>query len=172
MEDVIIKRATIDDVIALQEIGMRTFTETFAAGNTEEDMQRYLSDSFSISKLTTELQDQNSMFFFAAIQKRIIGYLKINFGASQTETQSDKSVEIERIYVLQEFHGKKVGQLLYDFAMQLARSTSAPYVWLGVWEENKRAIAFYQKNGFTAFDKHVFMLGTDEQIDIMMRKEL
>lgn len=98
MEDVIIKRAMIDDVIALQEIGMRTFTETFAGSNTEEDMQRYLSDSFSIDKLTIELQNQNSRFFFTAIQTRIIGYLKINFGASQTEKQPDGSVEIERIY--------------------------------------------------------------------------
>lgn len=73
---------------------------------------------------------------------------------------------------MQEFHGKKVGQLLYDFAIQLAQSNSGAYVWLGVWEENRRAIAFYQKDGFIAFDKHVFKLGKDEQTDIMMRKEL
>jgi ribosomal protein S18 acetylase RimI-like enzyme len=74
--------------------------------------------------------------------------------------------------VLQDFHGKKVGQLLYDKAIEIARQLNVDYVWLGVWEENPRAIAFYRKNGFVAFDKHIFKLGDDEQTDIMMKLNL
>jgi len=102
----------------------------------------------------------------------VIGYLKLNFGESQTELKGDKALEIERIYVLKEFHGKKVGQLLYDKAIQVATETKADYVWLGVWEENPRAIAFYKKNGFVEFDKHIFRLGDEEQTDIMMKLQL
>jgi ribosomal protein S18 acetylase RimI-like enzyme len=79
---------------------------------------------------------------------------------------------IERIYVLKEFHGKNVGQILYEKAMQIARQSNANYVWLGVWEENARAINFYKKNGFVEFEKHIFKLGNDEQTDIMMKLQL
>ncbi|MBP7822091.1 MAG: GNAT family N-acetyltransferase, partial [Saprospiraceae bacterium] len=102
----------------------------------------------------------------------VIGYLKLNFGSSQTELQDEKALEIERIYVSKEYHGKSVGQLLYDMAIQIAKQKNADYVWLGVWEENPRAINFYKKNGFVAFDKHIFKLGDDEQTDIMMKLKL
>lgn len=78
-------------------------------------------------------------------------------------------LEIERIYVLKAFHGKKVGQLLHDKAMEVSKQRSVDYVWLGVWEENPRAIRFYEKNSFVAFDKHIFKLGNEEQTDIMMK---
>ena len=99
----------------------------------------------------------------------MIGYLKLNFGDTQTELKDANAVEIERIYVLNEFQGKKVGQLFYDKAIEIAIERKADYVWLGVWEENKRALNFYRKNGFLEFDKHIFKLGEDEQTDIMMK---
>jgi len=98
--------------------------------------------------------------------------MKLNTGEAQKENQNDNALEIERIYVLQEFQGKKVGQLLYLHAIKVAEGLSADYVWLGVWEKNFRAIAFYKKNGFVAFDQHVFILGDDRQIDILMKLEL
>ena len=98
--------------------------------------------------------------------------MKLNFGDSQTELKDNKALEIERIYVSKEFHGKSVGQLLYDKAIEVAKQKNVNYVWLGVWEENPRAISFYKKNGFVEFDKHIFKLGNDEQIDIMMKLNL
>lgn len=156
----------------LQQIGRQTFYETFSAGNTEENMTKYLEEGFTTEKLTAELTNEGSSFYFAVLDDKVIGYLKLNIGQSQTELQDDKALEIERIYVLQEYHGKKVGQMLYEQAMQIAAQVNAHYVWLGVWEENQRAISFYTKNGFVAFDKHIFKLGDDEQTDIMMKKIL
>lgn len=167
-----IKKVTLNDIDQLQKIGRQTFYETFSAGNTEENMKNYLAEGFSIEKLTAELADPNAEFYFALLDDKVIGYLKLNFGPSQTELQDDKALEIERIYVLKAFHGKKVGQLLYDKAIQIAQQKNADYVWLGVWEENPRAISFYKKNGFIEFDKHIFKLGDDEQIDIMMKLQL
>ena len=135
-------------------------------------MKTYLQKQFSDEKLTAELTNKDSEFYFASIENEVIGYLKINFGQSQTELQDEKSLEIERIYVAKEFHGKKVGQLLYEKAIQLAKEKKFEYVWLGVWENNLSAISFYTKNGFIEFDKHIFKLGNDVQTDIMMKLKL
>jgi ribosomal protein S18 acetylase RimI-like enzyme len=172
MKGVDIKEVRISDVNKLQEIGKQTFSETFSSGNSEENMMSYLAEGFSIEKLKAELDDPNSEFYFAWYNDDVIGYLKLNFGNSQTELKDSRALEIERIYVLKEFHGKDVGQLLYDKAIKVATQKNAEYVWLGVWEENPRAINFYKKNGFDEFDKHIFKLGDDEQTDIMMKLQL
>lgn len=172
MTEIEIKKVTVSDIDQLQKIGRQTFYETFATGNTEENMTKYLEEGLSAEKLTTELNDHNAEFYFASLNDNVIGYLKLNFGQSQTELQDDKGLEIERIYVLKDFHGKKVGQLLYDKAIEVAKEKKPDYIWLGVWEENPRAINFYKKNGFVEFDKHIFKLGNDEQIDIMMKLKL
>lgn len=172
MDKIAITRVSLNEVLQLQKIGRQTFFETFSAENTEENMKKYLDEGFSIGKLTAELKNKNSEFYFATLDNKVIGYLKLNFGQSQTELKDDQGLEIERIYVLKEFHGKKVGQLLYEKAMQIARQTNANYVWLGVWEKNTRAISFYKKNDFVEFDKHIFKLGADEQTDIMMKLQL
>ena len=172
MEDIAIRSVAQNDIEHLQEIGKQTFAETFAADNSEENMIEYLESGFSIAKLTTELTDQNAAFYFAELAGKVIGYLKVNFGPSQTEIKDENALEIERIYVLKEFHGKKVGQLLYNKAIEIAKQKKIDYVWLGVWEKNPRAIRFYQKNGFAEFDKHLFKLGDDEQTDVMMKLKL
>ena len=172
MPNITITKLTPNDIASLQSIGKQTFYETFAAGNTEEDMQMYLNESFRTDKLTMELQEPNSEFYFALLNNEPIGYLKLNFGAAQTELKDETAIEIERIYVLKEFHGKLVGQALYNQALEVAKQASANYIWLGVWEKNLRAINFYIKNGFEKFDKHLFKLGKDEQTDIMMKLKL
>lgn len=172
MKNIYIKKVTFKDIDQLQKISRQTFYETFSSGNTEENMKKYLEEVFSIENLTAELNNENSEFYFAELDDNIIGYLKLNSGQSQTELKENKALEIERIYVLKEFYGKNVGQLLYEKAMQIARQTDADYVWLGVWNENPRAINFYKKNGFVEFNKHIFKLGNDEQTDIMMKLQL
>jgi diamine N-acetyltransferase len=172
MANIGIRKVTLYDIDQLQKIGRLTFQETFSASNSEENMKNYLKEGFSEEKLTAELKDENSEFYFATLDDEVIGYLKLNFGESQTELKDNKALEIERIYVSKEFQGKSVGQLLYDKAIQIAKQKNSHYVWLGVWEENPRAIRFYKKNGFVAFDKHIFKLGDDEQTDIMMKLQL
>jgi ribosomal protein S18 acetylase RimI-like enzyme len=81
-------------------------------------------------------------------------------------------LEIERLYVLKEYHGKQVGALLYEQALAISKERKAPYIWLGVWEENPRAIRFYQKQGLVEFGEHIFQLADDEQRDVLMKKTL
>lgn len=172
MKNITIQKVTLNDITALQHVGRKTFADTFADSNSEENMAKYLDEGFSSKKLTNELSNPDSQFYFAVQDKTIVGYLKLNTGGAQTELLDQYALEIERIYVLADYHGKSVGQHLYDKAMQVATALKASYVWLGVWEENLRAVRFYEKNGFVAFDKHVFKLGEDEQTDIMMKKSL
>lgn len=170
--EITVTKITENEIFQLQEIGRKTFSETFSENNTEESMNDYLETSFSTEKLTSELNDENSEFYFAKINKEVVGYLKLNTGLSQTEIKDENALEIERIYVLKDFHGKKVGQILYEKAIEIASQKNVDYVWLGVWENNLRAIKFYQKNGFVEFDKHIFRLGNEEQTDIMMKLNL
>lgn len=172
MNDLQIQKVKIGEVEQLRDISVSTFTETFASVNSAENMANYLANNLSKQKLADELNTTGSEFYFAILNQQIIGYLKINTGKAQTELKEANSLEIERIYISKEYHGKKAGQFLYESAVQIAAEKSADYIWLGVWEHNRRAISFYRKNGFVEFDKHSFMLGDDEQTDIMMRKAL
>ncbi len=172
MEDIIIKKVTLNDLKTLQTIAEQTFFDTFSPHNTAENMAQYMADGFTVEKLTAEIQNKNSDFFFALSENEVIGYLKVNTGDAQTELQDPQALEIERIYVSKDFQGKKVGQILYDKALELAGEKNADYVWLGVWEENHRAVQFYKKNGFVEFDQHIFKFGSEDQTDLMMRKQL
>ena len=167
-----IRKINIDDLEALRNLSIQTFKETFEEVNTEEDMQKYLDENLSIEKLKTELENPNSEFYFAENNNEILGYLKLNFKDAQTEKLEENHFEIERIYVLKAFLGQKIGQILFDKAIEIGREKNLEYVWLGVWEENHRAIRFYGKNGFEIFGKHDFVLGKDVQTDLLMKLKL
>lgn len=172
MNSIKVEKVNLTHLKSLQKIGRQTFQETFASANSAENMQSYLAEGFSEEKLTSELENKDTEFYFVLLNSEIIGYLKINFSQAQTEIKDKNSLEIERIYVLNEFHGQQVGQVLFEKALEVAKAKKLTYIWLGVWEENPRAIRFYTKNGFVAFDKHVFKLGDDLQTDVMMKLNL
>ncbi len=172
MTSIVLKKAISADLQTLQQIGKETFYETFSKHNSEAEMQKYLAESFASEKILKELNTPESQFFIAWEDESPVGYLKVNSGKAQTELQDGTAIEIERIYVKSSHQGKKVGQLLFDKALEIARQQNKKYIWLGVWEENKKAVNFYAKNGFTEFDRHIFRLGNDEQTDLMMKKVL
>jgi ribosomal protein S18 acetylase RimI-like enzyme len=156
----------------LQNISEQTFKESFAEQNTKEDMSKYLAEYLNEAKIMEEMKNSNSEFYFAKIEDELVGYLKLNFATAQTVFLNADWIEIERIYVFKKYHGKEVGQNLLEQALHVAKNRNAKCLWLGVWEKNPRAIRFYNKNGFIEFDKHMFLLGNDEQTDIMMKLEL
>lgn len=167
-----IKRAYLEDLITIQKISITSFTETFSEINTPENMEKYVQENFNTAQLTLEINNPDSPFYIAYSDNEPVGYLKLNQGNAQTETIKDETIEIQRIYVLKAFHGKKLGQLLLDQAVKLAQEQGADYIWLGVWEENHRALQFYAKNGFVTFDKHIFILGNEQQTDLLMKLEI
>lgn len=167
-----LQKVNIQSLKRIQQIGRTTFEETFSTFNTAENMLSYLENEFSTEKLTEELLEPNSEFYIVSENEKVIGYLKVNIGAAQTEFNAANSLEIQRIYVLKAYHCKKVGQLLYAQAEELAQKKQVDFIWLGVWEKNERAIHFYQKNRFEIIDQHIFKLGTDLQTDYIMKKSI
>lgn len=172
MGNIEVRRVTLNDIEALAQIGKQTFEQTNSDTSSADNMVKYMEEGFSVDKLTEEVRNIASHFYFATLHEQVIGYLKLNTGTSQTVALDDKALEIERIYVLAAYHGQKVGQFLYNKALQVAEERKYSFVWLCVWEKNSRAIRFYEKNGFIAFDKKFFKLGEEEQNDILMKKIL
>jgi ribosomal protein S18 acetylase RimI-like enzyme len=167
-----IVEVVLKDLAVLQEISKRTFYDSFAALNTAENMQFHLDNYFTEEKLTSEILNRNSKFFFAIYAGMPVGYLKLNLGDAQTVLPNDQAVEIERIYIDQKFKGLGIGNAFILKATAYAYEAQAKYIWLGVWEHNESAIRFYDKNGFEKFSKHIFKLGDDEQTDLLMKKLL
>lgn len=160
------------DLQALQEIARTTFAEAFSAQNAAADMEKYLDENFSLEKLSAELENPESLFFFAEASHKEAGYLKVNWGAAQAESLLDNALEIERIYVLPAYQGKGAGKALFEKACSIATEKKMDAIWLGVWEKNASAIRFYRKHGFVEFGKHLFRLGDDIQTDLLMKLEI
>lgn len=167
-----IKKCTHEDVNELQAISIETFTETFQEQNSPEDLNAYLEKAYNSKKLEQELSNQSSLFFFVYAQEEIAGYLKINLDNAQTETMGSDALEVERIYIKKTFQKYGLGKLLMNKAMEIAVEQKKKKVWLGVWEANDNAIAFYRKKGFVQTGSHSFFMGDDEQIDLIMVKAL
>lgn len=156
-----------ENINDLQIIAERTFRETFSEFNTENDLNQYCLEKLNSEALLEELANESSQFYGLYSNKEIKGYLKINLNDAQTEFRNKNSLEIERIYLLKELHGTLAGKLLLNKAIQLAKQSVVENIWLGVWEQNKRAISFYEKNGFKKIGEHSFTLGSDIQNDFI-----
>ncbi|NNC48058.1 MAG: GNAT family N-acetyltransferase [Sphingomonas sp.] len=160
------------DIPALASIGRQTFIDTFESGNNSSDLSAYLEQAFDEAQLLREVQTEGSEFYFAKVDGQTAGYLKLNTGDAQTESVDGDMLEIERIYVDGSMQGIGVGKALFEFASEIARRKRMDAIWLGVWEENPKAISFYERQGFRPFGVHTFTIGTDAQRDVLMRLEL
>jgi diamine N-acetyltransferase len=161
-----------DQVDALSEVGRETYDETFGPMNTRETMDAYLAEAFAREKLLGELRDPGCRFFFLHVDGELAGYLKVNEAPAQSDVNDPASLEIERIYVRARFKGRGLGRTLMEHALGLARQAGKTYAWLGVWERNADAIAFYGRMGFTEAGRHSFRMGDEIQSDLIMRREL
>lgn len=160
------------DVAMLADLGAKTFFESFAVYNTPEDMESYLRMSFSEQKQAEELSTPDSIFIIAESEGKPVGYARLLGGSTETCITGARPIELVRIYVLQEWKGRKVGSLLMQKCLEEARGGGYDTIWLGVWENNPGAIAFYQKWGFIKAGTHTFMLGQDVQEDWIMQRSL
>ncbi|EOH92897.1 hypothetical protein UAW_02938 [Enterococcus haemoperoxidus ATCC BAA-382] len=167
-----IKKITLNDLVALKALSIKTFTDTFAKDNTPEDLKEYLDQAYTEEKLANELQNQDSEFYFIYSEDQLAGYLKINVNEAQTETIEEDALEIERIYIDSNFKRLGLGKMLYHKAIERAKELNKTSIWLGVWEKNFSAMKFYHKMGFTQVGQHSFYMGEDEQIDLIMKMEL
>lgn len=168
--DLTIRRANRKDAGLLAELGARTFAETFATDNSNEDMAAYLAASFSVSQQMADLADPASTFLVAEVRGLAVGYAKLHAGEPEDGVDGAKPVELVRLYVSREWLGRGVGEALMRACLDEARQAGHRTMWLGVWERNGRAQAFYRKWNFRVVGEHVFQLGSDPQRDILMKR--
>lgn len=167
-----IKKCNLENVSELQRISVETFTETFKEQNSPEHLNAYLEKAYNLETLKQELANPSSHFFFVYWNQEIAGYLKVNMDEAQTEAMGSGSLEVERIYVKKHYQKHGLGKALLNKAFEIALDEKKQTIWLGVWEDNTNAIAFYQKKGFVQTGSHSFFMGDDEQVDLIMTKTL
>ncbi|MFZ3579940.1 GNAT family N-acetyltransferase [Virgibacillus sp. DJP39] len=167
-----ITRCNHEDLNILQEISIETFNDTFKDQNSPENMKVYRESAFNSKQLAEELSNIYTEFYFVFYHNEVVGYLKVNTNDAQSEEMGDESLEIERIYIKNKFQRHGLGKYLLNKAIEIAEERNKKEIWLGVWEKNENAIAFYKKIGFVKTGSHSFYMGDEEQIDFIMAKTL
>ncbi|MFM6976601.1 MAG: GNAT family N-acetyltransferase [Sphingobacteriaceae bacterium] len=167
-----IRPVRTDEAEKLLLFAESVFRHAFEHLNEPDHFEAYMSEAYTLPQFQAELANPQSAFFFALLGDEIAGYIKLNWGTSQTELQDQPGLELQRIYVNTELQGKKIGQALLNHCIQFGKERAFPFLWLGVWEKNEAAQRFYQRHGFLHFDSHTFMVGTDAQTDLLMKLTL
>jgi ribosomal protein S18 acetylase RimI-like enzyme len=167
-----IRRGTLEDAALLSELGARTFSETFASENSPEDLAAYLATNFNVAQQTDELEDPESTFLIAEVDGRAAGYAKLHISEPEKGVAGANPIELVRLYVSREWLGRGVGEQLMRACIDAAREAGHETIWLGVWERNARAQAFYRKWNFRTIGEHMFQLGSDLQRDLVMERSL
>ena len=165
-------KCSIHDLEPVQRIARETFISSFAEKNDPVDFQAYMEKAFSETQIRKELLHPDSDFYLVRSEGVNVGYLKLNFSIAQTDIRDAESCELERIYVRLSYQGMGIGKWMLDRAMELAGQKGKRYLWLGVWQENKEAIRFYENYGFYKFGTHPYYIGSDRQTDWLMRIDL
>ena len=167
-----IKPAGRPEADLIADIARKTFMETYGEMNTPENMEAYLNSQFSDEKLLEELQHPRTRFFLAYLDGIPAAFTKVRDDRKAKKLEEIRAIEIQRIYVLQEYQGFSLGKAMLDMIKELARKDGYQTIWLQVWQKNNKAIRFYQKAGFTVFETASFLLGSSSQQDFLMRYDL
>lgn len=160
------------DAGTLAALKAQTFVETFAADNDPDHVQAHLAREFTAEAVRPTLGRDDTTTWWLRDEGVAVGYLKVNRGAAQTEPGFDDGLEVEQVYVLASQHGRGHGGRLLEHAVQTARDEGFPFIWLGVWEHNRRAIAVYEHKGYVPIGDHTFLFGDEEQRDLLMRLDV
>ena len=172
MQEFLIRFATIDDAELIADLSRRTFQETFGYVNTRENMDKFMNEQFTREDLIKEVTEPGNTFLLAFDDDTPVGYARMREGKKFPEFENKDSIEIARIYSVNSYLGTGVGQQLMRQCVFIAKELKKEIIWLGVWEKNPRAIAFYTKWGFEKFSEQDFLLGDDLQKDSLLMKKL
>ena len=169
-----IRRGVSADAAALAPLAVQIFNDTFAGNplNAPEDMHSYITEFMSAAAFDNELNDENSIFYIAEAGGAMIGYAKLQEHSTEKCVSGANPIELQRLYVAKDFHGKGIAGELMNECFAVAAQKKYETMWLGVWEHNFRAQKFYEKIGFRRVGTHVFQLGADAQTDWVMEKKL
>jgi diamine N-acetyltransferase len=167
-----IRLSQIADAPRLRDLSEITFRDTYSQFNTPENMEAHVASKFDLEIIEKELKNPDNQYIVIENDADLIGFAKLVLNRSEGDLEANGAIEVERFYVLSQFKGQNLGRKLMDFCCEWSKQNDFRVIWLGVWEHNPNAIAFYTKLGFTQYGNHVFVLGDDIQNDYLMKKEL
>jgi ribosomal protein S18 acetylase RimI-like enzyme len=163
---------SIEDLEILVNISRETFVTAFEKNNNAEDFWDYINKAFDEDVIIEELLDSNSDFYFVYLKNVLVGYFKLNKNDAQSEKFAQSSIELQRVYVLKDFQNQGIGKHILLKVITIAKLNKVKFLWLGVWQENKNAVRFYEFYGFKKFGTHPYYIGKDKQTDWLMKKKL
>jgi ribosomal protein S18 acetylase RimI-like enzyme len=167
-----IRELTPGDIPALRELAIRIYRDTFSHQNSEENMEAFLQKDYSEQSFQREFAEEGSQYFFASDNGIPVAYLRLRHSNEAEQHLGPNTIELHRLYVDINYQGRKIGDLLMDFALQQAALQKVDWIWLGVWEHNLRAQRFYDRWGFTRFGEHIFQMGEDAQTDWLLKRRV
>ena len=168
--DPTLRPAVPADAEALAALAARTFQETFGADNRPEDMADYIQRAYSVRRLSEELCAKDQRIFVAEHDHTLVAFAQLRLGPPPSCVTSPTPIELQRLYLDRPWHGRGLAQRLMARSLAEARALGAGSIWLGVWEHNTKATAFYRRQGFVTVGVHQFVLGEDHQQDLVMVK--
>ncbi|HEX8433748.1 GNAT family N-acetyltransferase [Archangium sp.] len=163
-----IRPATLADAATLTELGARTFRDTFAADNTPENVEAFLASHYRPEIQEAELKDPSNLYLLAEVSGVPAGFALLRDGACEQGVQAERPLNLSLLYVDRPFLGAKAGAALMLRCLEEGRARRHDVLWLGVWERNARALAFYSRWGFTEVGEMRFLLGNDPQRDLVL----
>jgi ribosomal protein S18 acetylase RimI-like enzyme len=167
-----IRHANVDDAKPLATLAESTFRAAFGDQNTARDLDLHCRASFSEALQAAEIANIDMATFIAEGASRFVGFAQIRWGNWPECIDATFAGEVLRLYVVNEWHGKGIARALMSACLEALAKRGHDMVWLGVWEKNPRAVAFYRKFGFREVGEHIFQLGTDPQRDIIMARSV
>lgn len=168
MRSFTIRRATVADAADLAALATRTFAETFANDATAEDLAAFLKSAYGEAQQTAEILDPEVVTLLGFRADALVAFAQVRRKDTPDCVLAERPVELQRLYVDRSAQGTGIAAELMRQARDCARASGGTHLWLGVWEHNARAIAFYRKAGFVEVGSHVFMVGSDAQRDLVL----
>jgi diamine N-acetyltransferase len=167
-----IRRAEDDDALALSVLAERTFRAAFADSNSAANMQLHCAGSYGQALQLAEIRESDRETWVAETDSGLVAYVQLRIDARSPMISGERPVEIQRFYVDASHHGTGLAHQLMAHVLARAGTAGSATLWLGVWERNTRALAFYRKWGFDVVGEHIFKVGEDPQRDLVMRRDV
>lgn len=170
--NITVRQAQNADVDTIVSLGRKTFVETYGDTNEKEKVASYIDTIFNHEWIEKELNTFGERFFIAYVGELPVGFTKLSENRVPKGLNGKKKIQVERIYVLKEYQGFKIGSDLIEKVLEVAKDEGYKIVWLSVWQKNNKAIQFYQRAGFVIYDTDTFQFGEELHDDFLMKQEI
>jgi len=168
---ILIRRAREDEALELSKLAERTFRAAFQESNSPADMEKHCAAHYGEALQLAEIRDSSREIWVVEVGARLVAYVQLRLDAASPVIPGERPIEVQRFYVDASHHGTGLAHRLMAHALARAEALGAAVVWLGVWERNQRALAFYRKWRFDVVGAHIFAVGDDPQRDLLMRRD-